>query len=129
MTPDDPAGDGGRRAPASDADLARRLDRLSQSLNAERAERTQAARPTRTAGTNYALAFRLASEFVAGIIVGAGLGWGFDKLAGSAPWGMIVFLMLGFAAGVANVLRTAGKMTTNAGRSDGPVNGGGEPRS
>lgn len=50
----------------------------------------------------------MSSEFVAGVLVGAGLGYLLDQFAGTSPWGLIVFLMLGFAAGVLNVLRAAG---------------------
>jgi ATP synthase protein I len=52
--------------------------------------------------------FRLSTELVAGVAVGAGLGWLLDKWLGTTPWGMIVLLMLGFAAGVLNVMRAAG---------------------
>ncbi|MYZ47704.1 AtpZ/AtpI family protein [Propylenella binzhouense] len=118
---DGPVGPG-----SSDSDLARRLDRLSQSLRAERADRTEAARPARSSGSDYAVAFRLASEFVAGVLVGAALGWGLDMLAGTGPWGMIVFLMLGFAAGVLNVLRSAGRIKTGPGSPG--AGSGGEPQ-
>lgn len=50
---------------------------------------------------------RLSSEFIAGILVGCGLGWLIDRTFDTSPWGLIVFLMLGFAAGVLNVLRSA----------------------
>ena len=40
--------------------------------------------------------------------VGALLGWMLDRWLGISPWGLIVFLMLGFAAGVLNVMRAAG---------------------
>jgi ATP synthase protein I len=43
-------------------------------------------------------------------VVGAGLGWIIDRVAGTSPWGLIVFLLLGFGAGVLNVLRSAGLM-------------------
>ena len=56
----------------------------------------------------YGQAMKLSSEFIAGIAVGAGLGWVIDRLAGTSPWGLIVFLLLGFGAGVLNVLRSAG---------------------
>ena len=49
-----------------------------------------------------------AREFIAGIIAGAGLGWGLDNVAGSRPWGMIVMTMLGFGAGIWNVMRASG---------------------
>ena len=52
--------------------------------------------------------FRLSTELVAGVIVGAIIGWGLDKLLGISPWGLIVFLLLGFVAGVLNVMRAAG---------------------
>ncbi|MBB4237613.1 AtpZ/AtpI family protein [Rhizobium esperanzae] len=56
----------------------------------------------------YAQAMKLSSEFIAAIIVGAVLGYVLDRFVGTAPWGMIVLLLLGFCAGVLNVLRSAG---------------------
>jgi len=103
---------------SSDADLARRLDRLSRDLEAEKREHAEAEQPARTSGTDYAYAFRLASEFVAGVIVGAALGWGVDRLAGTSPWGLIGFLLLGFAAGVLNVIRMSSQLTRGATKSD-----------
>jgi ATP synthase protein I len=47
-------------------------------------------------------------------LVGAGLGWLIDRLLGISPWGLIVFLLLGFAAGVLNVMRSAGVVPRNA---------------
>ena len=67
--------------------------------------------PSEATATGYAQAFRLASEFVAGVLVGAALGWGLDRVAGTSPWGLIGFLLLGFCAGVLNVVRAAGRMT------------------
>jgi ATP synthase protein I len=100
----------GEGAPPSDADLARRLDRLSRDLAVEKQERSEAERP-RASNTGYAMAFRLASEFVAAVLVGAGLGWGLDKVAGTSPWGLIGLLLLGFVAGVMNVMRVAGSVS------------------
>ena len=56
--------------------------------------------------------WRLASEFVAAILVGAGLGYLIDSFLPTRPWAMVVLLLLGFAAGVLNVVRAARQMNT-----------------
>lgn len=104
------------RAP-TDAELRERRDRFSRSLDAERAERDSKLgldREHSGSGNGYGVAFRIASEFVAGVLVGAAIGWGVDRFFGTAPWGLVVFLLLGFVAGVLNVLRVAGEMTTSS---------------
>jgi len=55
-----------------------------------------------------AIGFRLSSELIAGVIVGALLGWGFDRFLSTSPFGLIVFVLVGFIAGVVNVIRSAG---------------------
>jgi ATP synthase protein I len=112
-------GDSDKAGGASDAELARRLDRLSRDLEQEKRERAEEERPLKSDSADYALAFRLASEFVAGVIVGAALGWGLDYLAGTSPWGLIGFLLLGFCAGVVNVVRASSNMSRSAGTEDG----------
>jgi ATP synthase protein I len=63
-----------------------------------------------------AVGLRLSSELVAGVLAGAALGWGFDRLLSTSPWGLIVFLLLGFIAGVINVMRAAGVMAKQSER-------------
>ena len=60
--------------------------------------------------------FQLSSELIAGVAVGALIGWGFDRLLSTSPFGMIVFLLLGFTAGVVNVIRSAGVAPDRTGR-------------
>jgi ATP synthase protein I len=60
--------------------------------------------------------FQLSSELIAGVVVGALIGWGFDRLLSTSPFGMIVFLLLGFVAGVVNVVRSAGVAPNKTGR-------------
>ena len=58
--------------------------------------------------SGFGQAMKVGSEFVAGVIVGFVIGYTIDRLFGTSPWGMIVFLLLGFAAGTLNVMRAAG---------------------
>ena len=60
--------------------------------------------------------FRLSSELIAGVVVGALIGWGIDHLLSISPWGLIVFVLLGFTAGVVNVIRSAGVAPDRSGR-------------
>ena len=48
-------------------------------------------------------------DLVVGIGVGGFLGWTMDRYLGTGPWGLIIFLLLGFAAGMINVIRAANK--------------------
>jgi ATP synthase protein I len=96
--------------PSEEAALSARLNGLGAKLG-------QAGQPTPAENDSgkyvsdpqaMAKGFRLSTELVAGVIVGAIIGWVFDRLTGLSPWGMIVFLLLGFVAGVLNVMRAAG---------------------
>lgn len=62
-----------------------------------------------------AQAMKLSSEFIAGVLAGAGLGWLADRFLGTSPWGLIILLLLGFCAGTLNILRSAGHVAENRG--------------
>jgi ATP synthase protein I len=110
-----PGGD--RDEPTADeAALSARLQRLGERLGDHHPDRPSENDPRRRAGPDpsaLARGLRLSAEFVAGILVGAGIGWLLDRGLGTSPWGMIVFLLLGFAAGVLNVMRAAGVVPPN----------------
>lgn len=53
------------------------------------------------------LAWRMVVELVAGLGIGFGMGYGLDVVFGTSPWFMIVFIFLGFAAGVKTMMRSA----------------------
>lgn len=59
--------------------------------------------------SSLAAGVRLSTDFLSAILVGGALGLAIDKLAGSAPWGLLLFLLLGFAAGIVNILRVMGR--------------------
>ncbi|MBO6718948.1 MAG: AtpZ/AtpI family protein [Rhizobiaceae bacterium] len=93
----------------SDGEFDARRRKLDEALTArKRQEKAKSGPATKGSSAGYAVALRLSSEFIAGILVGAGIGWIIDRLAGTSPWGLIVFFLLGFCAGVLNVLRSAG---------------------
>jgi ATP synthase protein I len=99
-----------RDTPPEEAALSARLKRLGERLEQSHASRLpneSASRPA-TDYSGFARGFRLSSELVAGVLVGAGIGWLIDKGLGTLPWGVFVFALLGFAAGVWNVMRQAG---------------------
>lgn len=86
------------------------LDNLSARLRAAKGERLGAgegaadgAGPSRPSGLG--IAWRVSIELVSAVAVGVGIGWLLDGWLGTRPWLMVVFLLLGGAAGVMNVYR------------------------
>ena len=84
-------------------DLGKRLDEL---------QTRQAGRGKRPPPNQSGIAFRFATELVAALVVGGGLGWGIDWLFShfgyhTRPAFLIVFFVLGAAAGIRNVMRAA----------------------
>ena len=115
-TRDDDSGRGrdGKTSP-EEAALSARLGSLNQRLSKLQDERKFQTDQSETGSGNaqsrasaMAVGLRLSSELVAGVLVGALLGWGFDRFLSTSPWGLIVFLLAGFTAGVMNVMRSAG---------------------
>jgi ATP synthase protein I len=107
--------------PVSGADdaLDARLGSLTQALDRRKEDDAQAAELRKAPSSTGAMALgmRAMSDLVAAVVVGAGLGWGLDHLVGSDPWGLIVGLGLGAAAGFLGVYRLA------AGTTTGPTDG------
>jgi ATP synthase protein I len=109
-------GEGGSRDKSPDeAALSARLGSLDRRLSEIRDNRKIGTDQPQGQGEDgaarasaMARGFRLSSELVAGVVVGAVIGWGFDRLLSTSPFGLIVFFLLGFVAGVVNVVRSAG---------------------
>ncbi|GGF45418.1 ATP synthase protein I [Azorhizobium oxalatiphilum] len=103
---------------SSDPVLSDRLQRLNAALDKARPkDQSQPAgsRADTSTASGMAMAFRLGTEFVSGVLVGALVGWGLDKVLGIAPWGIIILTLVGFGAGVLNMMRAAGQMPTGKG--------------
>ena len=79
-------------------DLGRRLDAM---------RRHEAAKKPYAPPSPLGIAFRFSSEMVTALAVGGGIGWGLDWYFGTRPILLIVFFVLGAAAGIRNVMRAA----------------------
>lgn len=100
----------GEISPEDRAAIRQRSDYLGQKLDAIKAKQAEAERAEIQARqTAFGQAFRYAAELVVGVAFGGGLGWVLDRQFGTAPWLMIVLVILGFAAGLMNLIRAAQK--------------------
>lgn len=84
--------------PASNEDFERRLAAKLEERRAKEAG---------SGPTGWGLGLRYGSEFAGGVIAGAGVGFLADQVFGWTPWGLLVGVLLGFAAGTLNVVRAA----------------------
>ena len=53
------------------------------------------------------LAWRMVIELVTGLAIGFGIGYGLDVFFGTLPVFMVLFILLGLAAGIKTMLRSA----------------------
>jgi ATP synthase protein I len=106
----------GREESGRDADaIRRRLDVLGEKLAEAKGRRGSGPAPQpQSQGAALGQALRLGVELVAGVAVGGLIGWTLDQWFGTAPFLMVVFLGLGAAAGILNVVRTAKRMQAAA---------------
>ena len=88
----------------------RRLDDRLAALDVSTRRTPQAFGSESGAGAGY----RLIGELIGGVLAGLGLGWMVDRFAGTAPFGLIVGVLLGTGASVFVVARSAGRMATVA---------------
>jgi len=91
-------------------DRSAKLDELDRRIRAAR----EAGQPKGgKTGEKFAMAnmaWRMTLELVVGGMVGAAMGWGLDWFFGTLPLFLIVFILLGFAAGIRTVMRSAGEV-------------------
>jgi len=84
-------------------------DDFEHRLNAKLEERRARLAPKDPSG--WGMGIRYGTEFAGGVLVGAGLGYLADQGFGWTPWGLLVGVLLGFAAGTLNVVRAAQSMS------------------
>jgi ATP synthase protein I len=115
--------EGENKSSPDEAALSARLGSLEHRLSEVRGSRNIRTDQSEAEGGDsnarasaMAMGFRLSSELIAGVGVGALMGWGFDRLLSTSPFGLIVFVLVGFIAGVLNVIRSAGVAPDRTGR-------------
>jgi ATP synthase protein I len=94
------------------------LEDLDARLRAARArEHEDSGRGPESRGrpSGMGLGFRIGAELVAGVLVGVGIGLALDSWLKTAPWLMVLFLLLGGVAGVMNVFRLMRGMDASVG--------------
>ena len=108
--PDERKGEGigrGEISPADEANFERRVGDLDKKLVEARSHQSanepQKDGAVRARGMAYGL--RMASELVGAVLVGGLIGNFLDRWLGTWPWLFLVFFLLGFSAGVVNVIR------------------------
>jgi len=97
--------------PEDEERLRSELERLRGSLSEARQSRhgpepaPEPSSPKPRGDSGLSLGMRAASEFISAVVVGAAIGWGLDWLFRTKPLFIIVFFLIGVAAGVWNVIR------------------------
>jgi len=122
---------GGAKAeisPEERQEFKQRADDLGRRLEEAKGQAQQNARGHELSGTESAAnasalnaAMKVSTELIGGIVVGSALGWVFDRAFNTWPLGFLVGFLLGAAAGMMNVVRTAMRMKT------GPTNNSAGP--
>ena len=86
-----------------------RLDALGKRIEAAKGP----AKPASSMAEHHSMAqvgWRMVTELVAGLLIGFGMGYGLDVLLGTLPIFLVLFTLLGFAAGIRVMLRTAAEL-------------------
>jgi len=95
------------------ADLAQLNRRLEEAEGRRQKEKVKQAGPA-IGRRNLGKAWSLAIEMVAAVAVSVFIGWWLDRWLGSAPFGVVVFALLGVAAAMWSAIRTGMAMNRQA---------------
>ena len=99
---------GSTRNLGDNSDIKQRLSNLDDKLSKVGGQ-AEPQKPSKRRQA-YSYAFRISSELIAGPLVGGFVGYWLDRYFGTTPLFLLILLLLGFAAGIMNVIRTAQEM-------------------
>lgn len=112
MTPAGSDDETGRTLPPGEAErLKKRLSELDKRIEAKSSRGGPSDEELGRRSTALGKAMRLSTELVVGVFSGGVIGWLLDQWLGTMPLMLVVFLMLGVAAGLMNAVRTARSMS------------------
>ena len=85
-----------------------RIEALEARLKAAREREDKRNHPV-VQGTdaNYRSGNRVLADLLGGVFGGMVIGWAFDALVGTLPWGLLVGLLLGIGVAFSNIIRGA----------------------
>jgi ATP synthase protein I len=110
-----------------DDPFGERLKRLEERIEAARGRKPEEER-RRSKTEVSGLGWRLVTELLAGMLIGFTVGYGLDSLLGTLPVFLVVFALLGFAAGVRTMLRSVAEAQGKKRATAVKENGAGERR-
>ena len=90
-------------------DLSTRIARAKSAQ--EQTEKKQRQKEAAAGASAGALALRYGAEFGASVFVGIMMGLGIDHFFGTDPWGLLIMMCFGIAAGVLGVIRAYKELT------------------
>jgi ATP synthase protein I len=99
--------------------IKRRLHDLEDRVRDARSRHEPDPSVSQDRGAAMGQALKLATEMIAGVAVGGFIGWWLDRWLGTQPFMLVLFLILGGAAGITNVVRSAQKAQQEAGKLPG----------
>jgi ATP synthase protein I len=105
--------------PKSDDHPTEALKRLDAELRAFETKRAVTTSPARDGGASQA--YRMMAGLIGGVFGGLGLGWLFDRLAHTAPFGLIVGLLIGVVVSTYAAVRAAGRMSSKSEAIPAPI--------
>lgn len=100
-------------------DRLSKLDAKLDDVQSRRQTATETQEDKAMRARGMAMGLRMSTELVAAIAVGGLLGYGLDTWLGTSPWLFLVFFMLGFAAGMVNVVRAFNRMQADIAKQTG----------
>ncbi len=95
------------------------LDKRLGDVKSRDASEAKASRDRRSSSRGMAYGLRMASELVAAVLVGGLIGYGLDYWLGTKPWLFLIMFIIGFAAGVRNVMRGYAQVQADVAKTTG----------